>query len=60
MWNNGVSSLIGVHTGGDKKGKNFGTVFFDEKGLVDIFSSKDNVNLFKDFMKSIRSYDDEL
>ena len=44
--------IIGVHTGSNGK-TNFGTLFFDDKGLIDIFG----FDTLKDFMKNIKEYE---
>ena len=52
MWNaGGVGAIIGVHSCGDGN-FNYGSVFFDDKGLLDLFGA-DN---FKEFMQKCPTY----
>lgn len=45
--------LIGVHTGGSPSGANYGTVFYDDKGLGDVYGYE----VLKEFMGTIAPYE---
>ena len=52
LWNGtGFGAIIGVHTAGDGD-TNYGTVFFDDWGLVKIFGYED----FKAFLDKCKEY----
>ena len=45
--------IIGVHTGGNNRKMNYGTMFWDDKGLIDIFGFE----VLKKFMDNIKEYE---